>query len=536
MSAQDLAGAFPSSGDFRSIEAVLRTLSSQASIGMFLSDPEGHTLYLNERLRRMAGLPTAPASPECWLTALAPEDHDVIVTEWLTATEQARSFSREFRFCRPDGSLRWVMAEAFPLRTEGGPPTGYVGMIRDITPRHLALEALHAAEDRYRSLAALSPHPVLVYADGTILFMNGAGMRLFSVPPAASVEGHSLSDVFPKAFLQDLPVANPIHGTEGATPVERQFVRPDGTRLDLEVVASQVTVDGHPAIQVLATDITAQKDAAAQVRRAHKMAAVATLAGGIAHEFNNCLTAIMGFSDLALPLLVPDSRVYGHVQQVVLASKRARDLVTQMLMFGRQAEGMKQPVSLDILLKETLRLLKGTLPDNITLREWIPGATHPIYADPTQIHQVCVKLLAHSELAMKPDGGILEVRLDNVDLPQSTNAEDLPLRPGHYVCLTVSDTGEEVSAQDHRHKVGPLFAHLPDGTQAGTELAGVQRVVREHGGTLRSTSTVGQGTTIEVYLPAILPAGAIGAPELPRADASDITGQKEFLAERDKER
>lgn len=266
------------------------------------------------------------------------------------------------------------------------------------------------------------------------------------------------------------------------------------------------------------------------------MAAVATLAGGIAHEFNNCLTAIMGFSDLALPLLVPDSRVYGHVQQVVLASKRARDLVTQMLMFGRQAEGMKQPVSLDILLKETLRLLKGTLPDNITLREWIPGATHPIYADPTQIHQVCVKLLAHSELAMKPDGGILEVRLDNVDLTQSTNAEDLPLRPGHYVCLTVSDTGEEVSAQDHRHKVGPLFAHLPDGTQAGTELAGVQRVVSEHGGTLRSTSTVGQGTTIEVYLPAILPPGAIGAPELPRADASDITGQKEFLAERDKER
>ncbi|HMX91702.1 MAG TPA: hypothetical protein PLY42_10075, partial [Nitrospira sp.] len=92
------------------------------------------------------------------------------------------------------------------------------------------------------------------------------------------------------------------------------------------------------------------------------------------------------------------------------------------------------------------------------------------------------------------------------------------------------------SAQDHRHKVGPLFAHLPDGTQAGTELAGVQRVVSEHGGTLHSTSTVGQGTTIEVYLPAILPPRAIGAPELPRADASDITGQKEFLAERDKER
>lgn len=536
MSAQNWAAAFPSSGDFRSIEAVLRTLSSQASIGIFLSTTEGQTLYLNERLRRMAGLSTTPTAAECWLTALAPEDHDSIVTEWLTATEQARSFSREFRFRRPDGSLRWVMAEAFPLRAEAAPPSGYVGMIRDITPRHLALEALHACEDRYRSLAALSPHPILVYADETILFMNDAGMRLFALPAASPVEEYSLSEVFPKEFLQDLPLANPVHGTISAPRVERQYARPDGTRVDLELVASQITFDGHPAVQVLATDITAQKDAAAQVRRAHKMGAVATLAGGIAHEFNNCLTAIMGFSDLALPLLVPDSRVYGHIQQVVLASKRARDLVTQMLMFGRQAEGIKQPVSLDILLKETLRLLKGTLPDNITLREWIPGATHPIYADPTQIHQVCVKLLAHSELAMKPDGGILEVRLDNVDLTQSTNAQDLPLRPGHYVCLTVSDTGEEVSAQDHRHKVGPLFAHLPEGTQAGTELAAVQRIVSEHGGTLRSTSTVGQGTTIEVYLPAILPPGSLAAPESPRADASDISGQKEFLAERDKER
>lgn len=536
MSAQDLAAAFSSSGDFRSIEAVVRTLSSQASIGIFLSDPEGHTLYLNERLRRMAGISGTSEPGSCWLTSLAPEDHDVIVTEWSAATAQSRSFSREFRFRRPDGSLRWVMAEAFPLRTDGAPSSGYVGMIRDITPRHLALEALHACEDRYRSLAALSPHAIFVYANDTILFMNDAGMRLFALQAAPSLEGHPLSECFTTEFLQDLPLANSAHGTAPATPVERQFVRPDGTHLGVELVANQVIFDGQPAIQVLASDITPQKDVAAQLRQAHKMATMATLAGGIAHEFNNCLTAIMGFSDLALPLLVPDSRVHGHVQQVILASKRARDLVTQMLMFGRQAEGVKQPVSLDILLKETLRILRGKLPSTISLREWIPGATHPIYADPTQIHQICVKLLAHSELAMKPDGGILEVRLDNIHLNHSTNEHDLPLPPGHYVCLTVSDTGEEVSAEDPCRKVGPLFANLPDGTQAGTELAGVQRIVSEHGGTLRSTSTVGQGTTIEVYLPAILPPAPMSTPGSRRAEASDIARQKEILAEHDKER
>lgn len=535
MSAQDLATAFFSSGDFRSMEAVVRTLSCQASIGIFLADTDGRTLYLNERLRRMAGIPPVSSPGACWLAALAPEDQDLIATEWSAATAQGRSFSREFRFQRPDGSLRWVMAEAFPLHAEEH-SSGYVGMIRDITPRHLALEALHGAEDRYRSLAALSPHAVLVYANETILFLNEAGMRLFTVPATPSLEGRSLSDCFPKEFLQDLPLANPGHGAESVTPVERTFDRPDGTRLTVELMACQVVFDGQTAVQVLATDITAQKDAAAQLRRVHKMAAVATLAGGIAHEFNNCLTAIMGFSDLALPLLVPDSRVHGHVQQVVHASKRARDLVTQMLMFGRQAEGVKQPVSLDILLKETLRMMKGTLPDNLSLREWIAGGIHPIYADPTQIHQVCLKLLDHALLAMKPDGGILEVRLDNIHLNQSANERDLPLPPGHYVCLTVSDTGEEMRAQDHRQKSGRLYANFPEGTPPGITLAGVQRIVSDYGGTLRSLSTAGQGTTTEVYLPAILPSGSLSASDSPGAGTSGITGQKEFLAEHDKER
>jgi signal transduction histidine kinase len=172
----------------------------------------------------------------------------------------------------------------------------------------------------------------------------------------------------------------------------------------------------------------------------------------------------------------------------------------------------------------------------VSLREWIAGGIHPIYADPTQIHQVCLKLLAHAQLAMKPDGGILEVRLDNTHLNQSPNDRDLPLPPGHYVCLTVSDTGEEVRAQDQRRKSEPLYATLPEGTQAGMTLAGVQRIVSDHGGTLRSTSTAGQGTTTEVYLPAIPPSGSLSASEAPGAGASGITGQKEFLAEHDKER
>lgn len=530
MSAHDLPAPFPYSGDGQSLNAFVRILANQASIGILLADGQGQTLYVNERLRRIAGLTGSPVPGECWLDAVCPEDHDLIATEWASAIAQDRSFSREFRFQRPDGSLRWVMAEAFPLRAGDAPSNGYVGVVRDITPRQSALDALHACEERYRLLASASPQPVFVFADETLLFMNEAGIRLFDLPAASPLEGRAWSEWFAKDFLQDLPLSAP------ATPVERHHARPDGSLIDVELFASSVMFDGHPAVQVLATDLTEQKQVAAQLRRAQKMTAAATLAGGMAHEFNNCLTAIMGFSDLALPLLAADSRAHGHVQQVLLASRRARDLVTQMLTFGRQAEGAKQAVSLDILLKETLRVMKGRLPKTISLREWIPGATHPIVADPTQIHQICVRLLTHTERSLSAAGGVLEVRLDNVDLSNVTDRQELPLRPGPYVRLTVSDMGNEAGTADQARKPEPLFAYLPAGAQAEAELATAQQMVSEQGGTLRATSSVGQGTTIEVYLPAFIPPGMAIAPEPERNGPSHLTEQRESLAERDKER
>ena len=532
MTAQDVTTALPPPGDFSTVEALVRTLSGQASIGIFLSDPEGRTLYLNERLRRIAGLPVTATPGECWRNALAPEDHDPICSEWSGATSAERSFSREFRFRRPDGSLRWVMAEAFPLRTGEGPSGGYVGIVRDITPRQLALDALHTTEERYRTLALQSPHAIFVHADDTLLFINEAGTRLFGLATAQAIEGHPLSDFFPKEFLQNLPLAK----VTTRLPNNRQFLRSDGQVIDVELVAAPVVFDGHPAIQVLVTDITAQNQIVEQLHRGKKLATAATLAGGMAHEFNNCLTAIMGFSDLALPSLAPDSRVHGHIQQVILASKRARDLVTQMLMFGRQPDGAKQPLFLDILLKETLRILRGQLPDNISLREWVSGATNLISADPTQIHQLCLDLLGRAQQALTLNGGVLEVRLETIRLDSSMPGHDLPLPSGQYVRLTVSDTDDGSPPGSRPQTSTPLSTRLTGGDQARAGFAEIQRIVSEHGGTLRATSTAGQGTTTEVYLP-VMPQSHSALGTAPaRGTTSPLSQPKEFLAEPDKER
>ena len=517
------------------IEAFIRTLSGEASIGVFLTDPAGHTLYLNPSLRRLAGLPMTPTTSDSWLKSVAPEDHDLIQTKWAGAIAEHRSFEGEFRFRRADGSICWVMAEAFPLRTDVQALTGYVGIVRDVTQRQLAMDALRAGEDRYRSMILLSPHAVLVHANGTILCINQACQRVLGSTTTLNIEGRPLSGCFSEEFVQALVPPEGLDNVSPSAPVERRFLRPDGTYADIEMTFLPLRFAEQPATQVIITDLTAQKEIDLQLEQAKKTAALATLAGGIAHEFNNCLTAIMGFSDLALPLLVPDSRVHGHIQQVALASKRARDLVTQMLLCGRQGNNVKQSISLDILLKETLRVFRGKLGDNITLREWIPGATKPVLVDLKQIHEVFINLLAHSEQALKVTGGVLEVRLDNLDLPGSTNGHDLPLPRGQYVRLTVSDTGEGVNPDVRPRLVDAFFMYSDGRRGADNGLSDVQRIVSEHGGTFRATSTIARGTTIEIYLPAMSPHDSTNSDSLSR-NLPNLAEQKEFLAERDKER
>ena len=268
MSSPELTPALPQAAQ-STIEAFVRTLSGEASIGIFLTDPTGQTLYLNDRLRRMAGLPTRPTAGESWLHALSPEDHDLIRTEWAAAITEHRSFAREFRFRRPDGTIRWVMAEAFPLRTEGA-STGYVGMVRDVTPRQLAMEALHASEERYRNLILLSSQAILVHAEEIILFVNQAGRRLFGIASAQDIEGRPLSDYFSEEFMRGLMTPENSDSTAPFTPGIGRFVRPDGTPLDVEIVSTPIVFNGHQAVQVTVIYITAQKENEAQLKKAKK--------------------------------------------------------------------------------------------------------------------------------------------------------------------------------------------------------------------------------------------------------------------------
>jgi PAS domain S-box-containing protein len=243
----------------------------------------------------------------------------------------------------------------------------------------------------------------------------------------------------------------------------------------------------------------AQQDA--QRRQAQKMEAIGVLAGGIAHDFNNILSAILGYTDLALRKIAPSDSAAQYLQEVLTAGQRAQSLVLQILTFSRASEPERLPVQLRLIVKEALKLLRASLPTTIDIRQDIDHDDGTVLADPTQMHQVLMNLCTNAEYAMRDTGGSLEVHLDTVELDTGAAAHYAELVPGSYVRLTIRDTGYGIPPEVATRVFEPFFTTKAVGQGTGMGLAVVHGIVTSHGGAIRLQSKPGQGTTCEVYLP-----------------------------------
>ena len=260
----------------------------------------------------------------------------------------------------------------------------------------------------------------------------------------------------------------------------------------------------------VAHDITERLQAEAKLRQAQeaeqhrhgqKMEALGTLAGGIAHDFNNILAAILGYTELTMYNVPPDSPACQNLQEVLTAGKRARDLVRQILTFSRKSEQEQKPLYLHIALKEALKLLRATLPTTIGILQEIAEDTGPVLADPTQMQQVLLNLCANAEYAMRETGGILEVHLNAVTVDTAVAAQHPELSPGSHVRLLVRDTGHGIAPEVMGRIFEPFFTTKEVGQGTGMGLSVVHGIVTSHKGAITVQSTLGQGTTVELYFP-----------------------------------
>ncbi len=242
-----------------------------------------------------------------------------------------------------------------------------------------------------------------------------------------------------------------------------------------------------------------------QLSRKQKMEAVGTLAGGIAHDFNNILGAMQGYLELSLDDVPEDHPVRDHLNQMVSCVDRAAKLVKQILTFSRkdQQEQEKEPVRISSIIKEVLGMLRSSLPATIKISRKIHADSSMVLADSTQIHQVLVNLCTNASHAMRENGGLLEVSLEDVNLKSETRIGDEHLKPGNYVKLSVSDSGHGIEKEIVERIFEPFFTTKGVHEGTGLGLSVVHGIIKSHDGAITVSSTPGEGTTFVIFLPKI---------------------------------
>ncbi len=240
-----------------------------------------------------------------------------------------------------------------------------------------------------------------------------------------------------------------------------------------------------------------------QLQQIDKIQAIGTLAGGIAHDFNNILFPIIGYTEMTLMDAPENSLIRNNLQEVLNATNRAKDLVKQILAFSRQSIQEFQPLRLQPIIKESLRLLRATIPSNITIVEDIAESCGPAMGDPTQIQQVIMNLCTNAYHAMQDTGGTLKVKLKEAEIIPDDVLQKMGIVTGKYLQLEIKDNGHGMQASVLRRIFEPYFTTKEQSKGTGLGLSVTHGILKSHGGDIQVVSEPKKGTTFQVYLPLI---------------------------------
>jgi len=370
---------------------------------------------------------------------------------------------------------------------------------------------LEEARDKYSDLYDFAPVGYFSISDkGLILEANLTGATMLGVERALII-GKPFSK-FINRDDQDIYYHHQreLIETKSKQTCELGIVKKDGSQFHAQMECIPVFDENGKLDQIRAamTDITVRKRAEgekasleAQLRQAHKMEAIGTLAGGVAHEFNNILGVIIGNNELALMDMPDWNPAKNCLKEIQKASLRAKDVVRNILSFARKTPAERTPIQISTVIKESLKLLRASVPTMIEIRQNISCERDMILADPTEVNQVLMNLCTNAVHATGVKAGALEVGLEPIALDKDSAAKYDGLNPGDFVKLTVRDTGYGIDPEIIGRIFDPYFTTKSLAERTGMGLAIVYGIVKKHDGAIRVESEAGKGTVFEVLFP-----------------------------------
>jgi len=444
-----------------------------------------------------------------WRNLVVVEDRGLAIKAFRAHFEEHKPYDVEYRMRHKEGHFIWIRARGSAMWNAAGEPQRMAGYVQDITDRKQTEAQNRLLNENNLAITHTINEAIIMLDDQQrISFWNPAAKQIFgySRDEAMGQDLHQL--LVPKRYHAAAYQGMARYFETGTGPamgkmLEVMGLHRDGHEIPLEVSLAGIEREaGWYAVGVV-RDISERRTAEQEVAELHKqlaqnqkMEAIGTLAGGIAHDFNNILAAMLGFTALIKTRLPQGSREAEDIDRVLQAGDRAKALVRQILTFARKTELEKQPVAIDLILREVLQLLRASLPSTIAFTEKIDAGGCLVMGDPTEIHQVIMNLGTNAFHAMAEKGGVLHVELQYVQLREHATLPD-----GSYLQLQIKDTGKGIDPHIVEKIFDPYFTTKAVDQGTGLGLSVVRGIVQRLEGIIEVQSKVGVGSCFTVWLP-----------------------------------
>ncbi len=488
-----------------------QTLLECAPFGMMVIDQDGTFNYINPKFREMFGydLKDVPDG-KTWFRRAYPDPNyrQDVISKWKKDLESlgiGETRERTLRVKCKDGKEKIIHFIIVQLETGENLVT-----CEDVNEHKLAELKLEESEEKYRLVVENSNEVILVVQNGWMKFLNQRTVETLGYSYEELISRPIGDLIYPEDRHEVLGYHQKKLKGERVPPSHvLRMVDREGRIRWFEMNTVAITWEGRPATLNFLSDITEKKQAEKQMGelqsqflQSQKMEAIGRLAGGVAHDFNNILTVIKGYCQLSLLDLGKDDPVRGNVEAILKSTERASDLTRQLLAFSRRQIMDMKVFDLNILLQDLNKMLRRVIGEDIELVTVLGDPLGNVRADPGQIEQVMLNLAVNARDAM-PSGGKLYIETANIELGETHARSHVDIVPGHYVMLSVSDTGVGMPPEVKERIFEPFFTTKEKGKGTGLGLSTVYGIVKQSGGDILVHSELGKGTTFKIYLPQV---------------------------------